>query len=183
MRPLLGLIHFFLSPRPARWISPIFHPLLLGPCQGCAVSFLLFNMCEAICQNSGPCATPVPTPGTREETSFEARQCWPLSPRPAEQDRLWGLGRSGNRRRPADVGHQLLGGKPAQEGEGSLVGNQTAWLQPYLDMHGWAAVGWRRGGVGEARGISLGADPQSDAHRLWAHTRSLSLPGPQYPHL
>lgn len=76
VRPLLGLIHFSLSPRPARWISPIFHPPHLGPCQGRAVSSRLFNMCEAICQNSAP-------PPTREEASSMVRQRQPLSPGPA----------------------------------------------------------------------------------------------------
>ena len=74
--PLLGLIHFSLSPRPARWISPIFHPSHLGPCQGRAVSSRLFNMCEAICQNSAP----IPA---REEASSVVRQRQPLSPGPA----------------------------------------------------------------------------------------------------
>lgn len=69
MRPLLGLIHFFLSRSPARWISPIFHPSHLGLHQGCAVPSILFNMCEAICQNSGPKASPAPTPGRRQDSA------------------------------------------------------------------------------------------------------------------
>lgn len=103
-QPLLGLIHFSLSLRPAKRVSPIFHPSPLGPRRGCAMSSPLFNMCEAICQNSGPRA-----PGAGEETSSRARQCQPLSPGPTGQNRLRGR---------TKWGRQLPGGTPAQEGEG-----------------------------------------------------------------
>lgn len=75
LRPLLGLIHFSLSPRPARWISPIFHPSHLGPCQGRAVSSRLFNMCEAICQNSAP--TPHQGGGQLHGETAPASVSWP----------------------------------------------------------------------------------------------------------
>lgn len=113
LQPLLGLVHFSLSPRPARWISSIFHPSHLGPCQGYAVSSLLFNMCQAICQNSGPRA-----PGTGEQSSSKARPQQPLSAGPAGKNRLQGLEGGG--------AGQLPGGTPAQQGEGRLVRSLTS---------------------------------------------------------
>lgn len=50
-------VPFSLLLSPTRQISTIFLPLHLGLRQGCTLSSLMFNTCEAICHSSGPRAS------------------------------------------------------------------------------------------------------------------------------
>ena len=179
---------FLLVTKACKMDQPHFSSLAFGASPGlCSVivSFLLFNMCEAICQNSGPSASPMPAPGTRQESSFEARQRQPLPPRPAERDRPRRLGRSGIRDAQLMLGTGFWEGHVPRKGKGPRLRVRRPRSR-LADMHCWAAGGRHCGGVVEGRPLgsdSLGADPHFDPHQPWTRTRSLCLPVPQYPQL
>lgn len=82
LQPLLGLIHFSLSPRPTRWVGPIFHASHLGPGQGCAVSSLSLNMCEPFVR------TLAPEPQAQDSRAASVS-------RPSRESRLGGPGDGG----------------------------------------------------------------------------------------